>query len=63
MILCSSCATGVSSPSVCPPVPVYDRAMQTRLAAEIAALPQGAALERAMLDYASVRAQLKICGG
>jgi hypothetical protein len=40
----------------------YDRAFQARLADEIQRLPPGAALERAMLDYARLRDQARACG-
>jgi hypothetical protein len=39
----------------------YDRAFQARLAKEIQRLPPGAALERAMLDYARLRDQARAC--
>jgi hypothetical protein len=58
----TACATAPSKPSVvCPPVAAYDRAFQARLADEIQRLPPGAALERAMLDYARLRAQARAC--
>ena len=58
----TACATAPSRPSVvCPPVTAYDRAFQTRLADEIQRLPSGAALERAMLDYARLREQARAC--
>ena len=41
----------------------YDRAFQARLADEIQRLPPGAALERAMLDYARLRDQARACAG
>jgi hypothetical protein len=51
-----------SRPSVvCLPVAAYDRVFQTRLADEILRLPPGAALERAMLDYARLRDQARVC--
>jgi hypothetical protein len=54
----TACATAPSRPSiVCPPVVTYDRNFQARLADEIQRLPPGAALERAMLDYARLRDQ------
>lgn len=58
----TSCATAPSRQSiVCPPVVAYDRAFQARLADEIQHLPPGAALERAMLDYARLRDQARAC--
>ena len=44
---------------VCPLVFAYDRAFQARLADEVQRLPPGAALERAMLDYARLRDQAR----
>jgi hypothetical protein len=46
---------------VCPPVVAYDRAFHARLADEIQRLPAGAALERAMVDYALLRDQARAC--
>ena len=58
----TACATAPSRPSiVCPPVIAYDRAFQARLADEIQRLPPGAALDRAMLDYARLRDQARAC--
>jgi hypothetical protein len=58
----TACATVRSRPSiVCPPVAAYNRTFQARLAAEIERLPTGAALERAMLDYAALRDQARAC--
>ncbi len=62
MLLLTACATAPSRPSiVCPPVATYDGAFQARLADEIQRLPRGAALERAMLDYARLRDQARAC--
>ncbi|MCA3641254.1 MAG: hypothetical protein IOC63_05255 [Methylobacterium sp.] len=58
----TACATAPSRPSViCPPVAAYDRTFQARLADEIQRLPHGAALERAMLDYARLHDQARTC--
>ncbi|MGE3876867.1 MAG: hypothetical protein AB7F74_28260 [Parvibaculaceae bacterium] len=58
----TACATAPSRPAVvCPPVVAYERAFQARLADEIQRLPPGAALERAMLDYARLRDQAWAC--
>lgn len=58
----TACATAPSRPSiVCPPAAAYDRVFQARLADEIQRLPPGAALERAMLDYARLRDQVRAC--
>ena len=56
----SGCATAVYSPA-CPAPVEYDRGFQARLADEVEALPPGAALETAMLDYARLRARLRAC--
>ena len=65
MIAALSLTAGATVPSrpsvVCPPVTAYDRAFQSRLADEIQRLPSGAALERAMLDYAQLRDQARAC--
>ena len=58
----TACATAPSRSSVvCPPVAAHDRAFQARLADEIQGLLPGAALERAMLDYARLRDQARAC--
>jgi hypothetical protein len=58
------CATAHSRSSiVCPPIAAYDLAFQARLADEIQRLPPGAALEKAMLDYARLRDQARACVG
>ena len=65
MILLSACA-GVGSdtpPGVCPPVVVYSRAEQARVADEIAALPEGAVIAEWIADYAVLRAQARACAG
>ncbi|MHC8493448.1 hypothetical protein ACTU44_12145 [Thalassospira sp. SM2505] len=59
----TGCATASSDQNVCP-VPVeYSADFQNRLADEVAALPPGAALERAMIDYGRERAELRACHG
>ena len=59
----TACATGGSDPgsAVCPPVVVYDQALQDRAAAELEALPDDAALVGLMADYALMRAQARVC--
>lgn len=60
----SACATAGSNPgAACPPPVDYSADFQKRLANEIEALPVGAALERAMLDYGRERAELRACRG
>lgn len=62
MLSLTACAAAPSRPAVvCPPVAAYDRDFQARLADEIQRLPPGAALERAMLDYARLRDQARAC--
>ncbi len=60
----SACVTEPSDPgSVCP-VPVeYSREFQDRMANELDALPDGAALTTAMVDYGRLRAELRACRG
>lgn len=53
--------TAQLSASELPPKAAYNRAFQARLADEIQRLPPGAALERAMLDYARLRDQARAC--
>ena len=63
MIFLTACA-GVSSdtvPSACPPVVEYSRAEQVRVAAELAALPEGAAIAEWLADYAVLRDQVRAC--
>lgn len=63
MIFLSACA-GVSSespPGACPPVVEYSRAELARVAAEVAALPEGAVIAEWLADYAVLRAQARAC--
>ena len=48
-------------PSACPPVVEYSRAEQARLAAELAALPEGAVIPEWLSDYAVLREQTRAC--
>lgn len=59
----TACATGGSDPGgvVCPPVVTYDQALRDPAAAELEALPEGAALVGMMADYAVMRAQARAC--
>ncbi|HBN92231.1 MAG TPA: hypothetical protein DD397_06680 [Hyphomonas sp.] len=59
--LLSGCATASSDQSVCPIPPEYSQEFQNQLAGELEALPAGAALERAIIDYGRVRAELRAC--
>ncbi len=63
VLVYSSCSieAGTALFACAPPVAAYDRAFQARLAEETQRLPPGAALERAMLDYAQLRNQARAC--
>lgn len=45
----------------CPPVVEYSRAEQARVAAELAALPEGAVIPEWLTDYAVLREQTRAC--
>jgi hypothetical protein len=60
----TSCAGGVSEASdvtACPQVVEYTPEFLNRLADEIEALPAGSALERVVLDYRRLRAEVQAC--
>ena len=62
-IFLTACA-GVSSdtpPSACPPVVAYSPAEQMRVAAEVAALSEGALIPEWLADYAVLRDQARAC--
>ena len=64
-LLLTACA-GVgsdTSPSGCPPVVVYSQAEQSRLASEIAALPEDTLIIDWLADYAVLRDQARACTG
>ena len=63
MILFTACAevSSDSTHSACPPVVGYSRAEQARVADELAALPEGAAIAEWLADYAVLRAQARAC--
>lgn len=62
MLSLSACATEPSERAIiCPPVVVYDKAFQKRLADEVEQLPPGSATERALGDYAGLRDQARAC--
>lgn len=64
-IFLTACA-GVTSdtpPSACPPVVTYSPAEQARVAAEVAALPEGALIPDWLADYAVLRDQARACAG
>ncbi|HEV8034935.1 hypothetical protein [Yoonia sp.] len=48
--------------SACLPVVEYSRAEQTRVAEELAALPEGALIVEWLADYAVLREQARTCG-
>ena len=64
MIFLTGCAGGSfdTLPSACPPVVDYSRAEQARVAAELAAMPEGAAISEWLADYAVLREQARACG-
>lgn len=62
-ILLTGCARAVSDHAACPPVVEYPAAVQQQAAAEIEALPTGAALEGFMADYHVLRQQARACAG
>jgi hypothetical protein len=47
--------------NACPPVVKYSRAEQTRIAQEVAALPEGAIIPEWLADYAVLREQARAC--
>ena len=62
MSLLAACATASSNPaSVCPPIKIYSREFQKKLADEIEKAPENAAFVMALRDYALVRGQLWAC--
>lgn len=60
-ILLTGCARVASDHSACPPVVAYPAAFQHRAAAEVEALPAGAALEIMLADYHVMRQQARAC--
>lgn len=46
---------------MCPPVVEYSREFQSRVAAELATLPDGSAVVEMMADYAVMRDQARAC--
>lgn len=63
--LLTGCAEGSSDTprKACPPVVGYSQAEQARVAAEVAALPEGAAIAEWLADYAVLRDQARVCAG
>ena len=62
-IFLTGCATAGSDapPGACPPVVAYGKAEQTRVAEEVAALPEGALIVTWLADYAVLRDQARAC--
>ncbi|MCL4744390.1 MAG: hypothetical protein KJZ83_03140 [Burkholderiaceae bacterium] len=48
-------------PGACPPEVAYSQAEQARVAAEVAALPEGALIPGWLADYAVLRDQVRAC--
>lgn len=63
MIFLTACArVGSEGPrSVCPPVVQYNREEQIRIAEEVAALPEDAAILEWLADYVVMREQVRKC--
>jgi len=57
---CAGVNTDIA-PSACPPVVEYSRAEQARVAAEVAALPEGAVIVGWLADYVVLRDQARAC--
>lgn len=62
-LTCSACASTTAVKPVCLPLKSYDAATERQLAVEVAALPLGAALTMAMVDYGVMRAADRACMG
>ena len=63
-MICLTACAGVSSdiaPSACPPVVAYSSAEQAKVAEEVAALPDDAAIVAWLADYAVLRDQAQAC--
>ena len=62
-IFLTGCATAGSDapPGACPPVVAYSPAEQARVAAEVAALPEGTLNPDWLADYAVLRDQARAC--
>ncbi len=58
LLFVAGCAPVVTA---CPPLVAYTPEFNRRLADELEAMPAGTAVERAILDYATLRDQVKVC--
>ena len=63
LTLLTGCGTAGSDHAACPPVVEYPAALRDQAAAEIEALPPGAALDVFMADYHVLRRQAGACSG
>lgn len=61
MTLLTGCAKAASDHDACPPVVEYPAEFQQRAAAEVEALPPGAAIEAMLADYHVMRRQARVC--
>lgn len=61
MTLLAGCGTAASNHAACPPVVEYPAEFQRRAAAEVEALPPGAAIEAMLADYHVMRRQAQVC--
>ena len=63
MIFLTGCTGGSFNAALgaCPPVAEYTRTEQARVAAEVAALPEGAVIPEWLADYAVLREQAQAC--
>jgi hypothetical protein len=56
-LLLSGCATA----SVCPTLATYDEAFNQRLVSELEPLPEDSAIVQTIIDYSSLRDQVRAC--
>lgn len=59
--LLTGCGTAGSDHAACPPVVEYPAALRNQAAAEIEALPPGAAIDGMLADYHVLRRQVAVC--
>jgi hypothetical protein len=58
---CATAGFEAGGVAVCPPVVEYSGEFQTRVAEELAMLPDGSAVVEMMVDYAAMRDQARAC--